>query len=93
MHRHGKDKLAALQNLFANSRVLRHSEYTFIAMISVKPMVWAIPSLAWPQSPSYNAANYYHFDYRGIKGDEKITFILKKPGGEKRFEIDLSKYD
>ena len=59
----------------------------------VKPMVWAIPSLAWPQSPSYNAANYYHFDYRGIKGDEKITFILKKPGGEKRFEIDLSKYD
>ena len=68
MHRHGKDKLAALQNLFANSRVLRHSEYTFIAMISVKPMVWAIPSLAWPQSPSYKAANHYYFDYRGIKG-------------------------
>jgi hypothetical protein len=59
----------------------------------VKPMVWAIPSLVWPQSPSYKAANYYYFDYGGIKGNEKITFILQKPGGEKRFEIDLSKYD
>jgi hypothetical protein len=59
----------------------------------VKPMVWAIPSLAWPQSPSYKAANYYYFDYGGIKGNEKITFILQKAGGEKRFEIDLSKYD
>jgi hypothetical protein len=59
----------------------------------VKPMVWAIPSLAWPQSPSYKAANYYYFDYLGIKGNEKITFILQNPSGEKTFEIDLSKYD
>jgi hypothetical protein len=59
----------------------------------VKPMVWAIPSLAWPRSPSYKAANYYYFDYGEKKGNEKITFILQKPQGEKRFEIDLSKYD
>lgn len=59
----------------------------------VKPMIWAIPSLAWPQSPSYRAANYYYFDYGEERGNEKITFILQKPGGEKRFDIDLSKYD
>ncbi len=64
-----------------------------IRPVEVKPMVWAIPSLAWPQSPSYKAANYYYFDYGKKKGNEKITFILQKPRGEKRFEIDLSKYD
>ena len=64
-----------------------------IQPVEVKPMVWAIPSLAWPQSPSYKAANYYFFDYGKKKGNEKITFILQKPRGEKRFEIDLSKYD
>ncbi len=58
-----------------------------------KPMIWAIPSFRWPKSPSYKAANYYYFDYEGFKGDEKITFILQKPEGEKRFKIDLSKYD
>ncbi len=64
-----------------------------IQPVEVKPMVWAIPSLAWPQSPSYKAANYYYFEYGEQKGDEKITFILQKPGGESRFAIDLSKYD
>jgi hypothetical protein len=64
-----------------------------IQPVEVKPMVWAIPSLAWPQSPSYKAANYYYFDYGEKNGNEKITFILQKPGGETRFEIDLSKYD
>jgi hypothetical protein len=64
-----------------------------IQPFEVKPMVWAIPSLSWPQSPSYKAANYYYFDYWEIKGNEKVTFILQKPRGEKRFEIDLSKYD
>lgn len=64
-----------------------------IQPVEVKPMVWAIPSLAWPQSPSYKAANYYYFDYGEKRGDEKITFILQKAEGEKRFEIDLSKYD
>lgn len=64
-----------------------------IQPVKVKPMIWAIPSLAWPQSPSYKAANYYYFDYGEEEGNEKITFILQKPGGEKRFEIDLSKYD
>ena len=64
-----------------------------IQPVEVKPMVWAIPSLAWPQSPSYKAANYYYFDYGEKKGNEKITFILQKQGGETRFEIDLSKYD
>ena len=59
----------------------------------VKPMVWAIPSFVWPKSPSYKAANYYYFDYGEFKGNEKITFILKKPKGEKQFDIDLSKYD
>ncbi len=59
----------------------------------VKPMIWAIPSFRWPKSPSYKAANYYYFDYGEFKGNEKITFILQKPKGEKQFEIDLSKYD
>ena len=59
----------------------------------VKPMIWAIPSFRWPESPSYKAVNYYYFDYGEFKGDEKITFILQEPEGEKRFEIDLSKYD
>lgn len=64
-----------------------------IQPVEVKPMLWAIPSLAWPQSPSYKAANYYYFDYAEKKGNEKIIFILKKQGGERRFEIDLSNYD
>ncbi len=64
-----------------------------IEPVEVKPMVWAIPSLSWPQSPAYKAANYYYFDYAEQKGDEKVTFILQKPDGERRFDIDLSKYD
>lgn len=54
---------------------------------------WAVPTMIWPESPSWKIANKYFFSYDQFKGDEKVTFVLKRPEGEEEFKLDLSKYE
>lgn len=71
---------------------IRVGEKTVQPVKAIKE-VWAVPTMKWPESPSWKIANKYFFSYDQFKGDEKVIFILKRPGEEKEFRLDLSKYE